>query len=204
MTNLLNLKNGVEASNNPVKSEGSPRIKNNDIDRQFKKIKSRCQFQKNFSSFLLVIFFGLQYSVPVLLLTLGSMAGSPEQLTPVVLLLNPELKPNTEPDQEEIDRIIRRIMYLTGLVTMILGVINNIVRPSETYDRSAKYNNLFDNFEKTLELEYIQKVDEAKNDEKSQKILVMFLIAKNNQLCQLIQEYNEARSLSERTPQNLA
>ena len=47
-------------------------------------ILSSCRWQKRFSWCLLVVFFALQYSVPILLVVLGSIAGSREQLIKLI------------------------------------------------------------------------------------------------------------------------
>jgi hypothetical protein len=172
----------------------------------YQKIKSRCQFQKNFSFFLLVVFFTLQYSVPIFLVVLGSIASSREQLA---LFFSPEpvsRQTDTTTTASEAktssasEAVVSRIIYLVGLITILLGVINNIVRPAESYDTAARYNNKFYRFEQNFDLGLlaISSFSDKLNNKDTDKIIISFLIAKNEELCQLIEEYNDARSLSPR------
>lgn len=173
----------------------------------YKKIKTRCQFQKNFSCFLLVVFFTLQYSVPIFLVVLGSIASSREQLASFFPSEADSGQTKKTTSATEVKTaspsepsLVSRIIYLVGLITILLGVINNIVRPAESYDTAARYNNKFYRFEQNFDLELlaISSFSDKVNNKDTAKIIINFLITKNDELCQLIQEYNDARSLSPR------
>ncbi|MCA2642377.1 hypothetical protein [Microcystis sp. M087S2] len=176
------------------------RQKHHKYVREYQKIKKRCQFQKNFSGFLLIVFFLLQYSVPIFLVVLGSIASSREQLA-IFFLSEAKSSPNSTKATSEADTVISRVIYLVGLITILLGVVNNIVRPPESYDTAANYNNKFSRFEQNLDLEFMEisaPSGEFDNNKDAVKSIIKFLIIKNDELCQLIQEYNDARSLSPR------
>ena len=167
----------------------------------YRKIKRRCWFQKIFSGFLLGVFFLLQYSVPIFLVVLGSIASSKDQL--ITLFPSSEAKIESTSEAKTGSRsevIVSRIIYLVGLVTILLGVVNNIVRPAESYDTSARYNNKFHKFEQKLDLQFlaISSFPDDINNKGTVKIMINFLLKSNDELAQLIEEYNDARSLSYR------
>lgn len=187
----------MNASNNgkPCPGEEHPKYV-----REYLRIKARCQFQKNFSACLLIVFFMLQYSVPIFLVVLGSIASSREQLA-TFFASESESSPDPKKATAEAGTVISRIIYLVGLVTILLGVVNNIVRPPESYDTAANYNNKFARFEQNLDLEFmaLSGVSGEYSDNRDRfTLIIKFLISKNEELCQLIQEYNDARSLSPR------
>jgi hypothetical protein len=175
--------------------------------QEYQKIKGRCRFQKRFSGLLLGAFFMLQYSVPILLVVLGSIASSREQIATFLSSDDNNSTKSTEATSEahkpnkpasDAEHLVSEIVYLVGLITILLGVINNIVRPAESYDTAAKYNNEFFRFEQKLDLEFLAVTSSVREvDSKDTiKTITNFLIKKNEELCQLIEEYNEARSLS--------
>src|SRR3569832_1250403 len=103
----------------------------NDRVQLYLKIKNRCQFQLNFSGFLLILFFVLQYSVPIFLVVLGSVATSRDQL---VSFFKEYPSPSTnveqeqsskEPAKDKADILVSKIIFLLCIVTILLGVINN-------------------------------------------------------------------------------
>ena len=205
-----------------INREFSSREKLPKYVREYYRIKNRCQFQKNFSSFLLIIFFVLQYSVPIFLVVLGSVASSREQLAIIFSRDNESTtdsnkstatksttdsnkstatKNTTDSNKSTANTRASTIIYLIGLITILLGVINNIVRPPESYDIAANYNNKFFRFEQNFDLQFIEISDlsgEFDNSKNAVDLIVKFLITKNDELCQLIQEYNDARSLTPR------
>lgn len=177
----------------------------------YKKIKNRCKFQLNFSGFLLIFFFGLQYSVPIFLVVLGSLATSREQLVSFLEVSpSPPINQSTKNDQKKISEakaktdaeiLVSKIIFLLGIITILLGVINNTIRPAESYDTCSTFNNKFHKFIIDLDLEIINfggvSVLASANREEI-KLVCEFLIKKNKELCDLIDEYNQARSLSPR------
>lgn len=173
------------------------KLKEQKYIQSYHKIKKRCQFQKDFAWSLLIIFFTLQYSVPIFLVVLGSIAGSREQL---IMFFSSHTEITLESDRKssEAEAIVSRIIYLTGLITILLGIINNIVRPAESYDTAARYHNKFSAFEQNFELEFLavsSSPEILSEDIDSLARVIKFLIFKNNELCALIEEYNDARSL---------
>lgn len=167
------------------------------------KIKKRCQFQLNFSCFLLVLFFVLQYSVPIFLVVLGSVATSKDQL--VSFIFHPSSKStNAEQKQtskEDAEILASQIIFFLGLVTILLGVINNTIRPAESYDTCSNYNNKFNKFLIDLDLEIIKLgglPEKSSLNAQEVDLIYQVLIEKNNELFKLIDEYNKARSLSPR------
>jgi hypothetical protein len=131
---------------------------------------------------------------------LGSIASSREQLA-TLFSSEAESSRDSTKATSEAGTVISRIIYLVGLITILLGVVNNIVRPPESYDTAATYNNKFSRFKQNLDLEFMEISDlsgEFDSNKDAVKFIIKFLIAKNDELCQLIQEYNDARSLSPR------
>ncbi|MBD0390269.1 MAG: hypothetical protein ICV54_28170, partial [Nostoc sp. C3-bin3] len=167
--------------------------------RAYKGIRRRCQFQRIFSSFLLSIFFGLQYSVPIFLVVLGSVSSSREQLA-TFFLAEAEGASGPNKINPNPETTVSQIIYLIGLFTILLGVINTIVRPAESYDTAARYNNKFYQFEQNLLLEFLMKTNTSNklNGQNEAEDIFSFFIDKNNDLHSLIEEFNEARSLAPR------
>ena len=172
----------------------------------YSSVKKTCQFQKNFSCCLLVIFFLLQYSVPVLLVVLGSVTTSRDQLNLFFRKASQQnlegVAANDSPtiNRAQADILVSRIIFLIGLITILLGVINNITRPAESYDISTKFHNRFCKFENDLNLQILQigGLPDEGCDEKIIKMSIDLLLKQNNELFQLIDEFNDARSLSPR------
>lgn len=164
----------------------------------YTKIKRRCQFQLNFSCFLLVLFFVLQYSVPICLVVLGSVATSKDQLVSFLPSTSVEQKPISK---EEKDTLVSQIIFVLGLVTILLGVINNTIRPAESYDTCSNYNNKFNKFLIDLDLDTLKLgglSEKSPLNPQEVDLIYKVLMEKNNELFNLIDEYNQARSLSPR------
>ena len=176
------------------------------LGQAFSFIKNSCKFQRNFSWSLLVVFFFLQYSVPILLVVLGSVTASRDQLNSFFQsAVQQKLEGASEADREKfvkakIDVLVSRILFLIGLITILLGVVNNITRPSESYDISAKFHNKFCKFENELDLQLLRVggLPGKDADAKMIKVVIDLLIEKNAELFRLIDEFNDARSLSPR------
>ncbi len=177
---------------------------NINLTKTYFKIKRRCLFQKIFSGFLLCIFFTLQYSVPILLGVLGSVTISGEQLKllfPQEIDVATEEKENnsnnSEQTQSKSDNIlISRIIFLLGLITILLGVINNIINPALNYDIATEFNNKFYEFDLQLDLAIVEVGGITRSSEaKNLNLIVKLLFEKNQELSRLIDEYNKARSL---------
>lgn len=184
-------------------------FRNDKIDhvQLYLKIKNRCQFQLNFSGFFLILFFVLQYSVPIFLVVLGSVATSREQLVSF-FKESPSQSTNIAQEQssketanKEADILVSKIIFLLGIVTILLGVINNTIRPAESYDTCSTFNNKFNKFIIDLDLEIVQiggLQEKSSINTKETDLICKLLMKKNNELFNLIDEYNKARSLSPR------
>lgn len=168
-------------------------------------LQKQCQFQIFFSGFLLINFFVLQYSLPISLVVLGSLTSSREQ---IALFLQKTSTPSQEPQNAELNEtakkeaeiLLGKIIFIFGIVTILLGVINNTVRPAENYDTCAKFNSIFSQFKRDLDLQILYEgglQDKSPNTNEF-KLICLFMIKKNDELTKLIHEFNEARSLSPR------
>lgn len=174
--------------------------------QSFYEIKKQCQFQSFFSGILLINFFILQYSVPISLVLLGSLTSSREQ---IALFLPKTSTPSKDPQKPELDNIsanqeteilLGKIIFIFGIITIFLGVINNTVRPAENYDTCAKFNSKFSQFQRDLDLQILHKgglSNKLPNTDEF-KLICSILMKKNDELTKLIHEFNEARSLSPR------
>ena len=169
-------------------------------------IKKQCRFQIRFSSFLLISFFILQYSVPISLVVLGSLTTSREQIALFLQRDTISSKDNQKVildeglAKKESENLLGKIIFILGVITILLGVINNTSRPSESYDTSANFNTKFNQFLRDLDLQVLHKggfQDKSPDTYEFQK-MCLFLIVKSDELTKLINEYNEARSLSPR------
>jgi hypothetical protein len=174
-------------------------------------IKKQCQFQIVFSGILLTNFFILQYSVPISLVLLGSLSssGAREQLAlfiPGTSTLSKDTqkvesnKISANQKSENSDILLDRILFIFGIITILLGVINNTLRPAENYDTCAKFNSKFSHFQRNLDLKILQSgglQNKSLNTDEF-KLICSIIMEKNNELAKLIHEFNEARSLSPR------
>ncbi len=174
--------------------------------QSYYEIRKECKFQIFFSGILLINFFVLQYSVPISLVLLGSLTTSREQLA---LFLQRASISSKDPQQAELDEalakkeseiLLGKIIFIFGIISILLGVINNTVRPAENYDTCAKFNSKFSHFHRDLDLQILNKggLENKSIDTPEFKIMCLFLIEKSDELTHLINEYNEARSLSPR------
>ncbi|WGV23822.1 hypothetical protein [Halotia branconii] len=174
--------------------------------QSYYEIKKQCQFQVLFSGVLLINFFILQYSVPVSLVLLGSLTSSREQLA---LFLQRSSTSSQDTQKAELDEnlakkeaeiLLGKIIFIFGIITILLGVINNTVRPAENYDTCAKFNSKFSQFQRKLDLQILNQggLQNKLPETDDFKLICLFLIKKSDELTKLIHEFNEARSLSPR------
>jgi hypothetical protein len=177
-----------------------------DLIRSYYKIKKECQFQISFSGFLVISFFILQYSVPISLVILGSITTSRDQISlflrksQILCKDTQKTESNEILEKRESDILVGKIIFILGILTILLGVINNTTRPAESYDTSAKFNSKFSQFERDLDLHILKQgsLENKKLDTDEFKIMCCFLLKISNDLTDLINEYNEARSLNSR------
>lgn len=171
--------------------------KSPNYSKLFYQIRGRCRFQIQFSGSLLFIFFVLQYSVPISLVVLGSITSSREPLTSFVQTNLFPIEDSKESNaKEQAEALVTQIIFLLGVITILLGVINTTVRPAESYDTSSKFNTKFATFKDKLDLGILEFGGLPKNSDAINKALIEFLYKKSDELMDLINEYNEARSLS--------
>ncbi|NEU82624.1 hypothetical protein, partial [Nostoc sp. UIC 10630] len=92
------------------------------------------------------------------------------------------------------------IIFIFGIITILLGVINNTVRPAENYDTCAKFNSKFSQFQRNLDLQILNQggLQNKLPNTDDFKLICFFLIKQSDELTKLIHEFNEARSLSPR------
>ncbi|MDB9436857.1 hypothetical protein PN450_08570 [Dolichospermum lemmermannii CS-548] len=177
-----------------------------DLIRSYYKIKKECQFQISFSGFLVISFFILQYSVPISLVILGSITTSRDQISlflrkSQILCKDPQKTESSEIlEKKESDILVGKIIFILGILTILLGVINNTVKPAESYDTSAKFNSKFSQFQRDLDLHILNQggLENKKLDTDEFKTMCCFLLKISNDLTDLINQYNEARSLNSR------
>jgi hypothetical protein len=191
MTNLLgNLNNSDSPNLYAVKDFKPEQFKSMKL---YQDIKKRCSFQKNFSGFLLCVFFVLQYSLPIFLVVLGSLTASQK---PVADFLSGIYQQgNFEADSKRTETLVSEIIFILGVLTIFLGVTNTTVRPAESYDISAKFNNQFTQFEIDLNIEIAKFLSEK---EANCSEIFNLLQSKNEELSKIIDRYNQDRSLRPR------
>ncbi len=157
-------------------------------------------------------FFVLQYAVPIFLVLVGSITSSREQLASFVLATSHQATVaagaggfqqdgDEEKAKENAEDLVSNIIFVFGVITILLGVVNNLVRPAESYDTYAKFNNKFFKFEQEFDLEFFKRgglPDKPSTNEKQIIPILDFLMEMNGKLAKLIDEYNDARSLSPR------
>lgn len=180
--------------------------KDPNLIQSYYEIKKQCQFQIFFSGILLINFFILQYSVPISLVVLGSLTSSREQLA-LFLQRTSTLSKDTQKAEldetlanKEAEILLGKIIFIFGIITILLGVINNTVRPAENYDTCAKFNSKFSQFQRNLDLQILNQggLQNKLPNTDDFKLICFFLIKQSDELTKLIHEFNEARSLSPR------
>ncbi len=174
--------------------------------KSYRYLLNRSRYHEYFSYFLLVVFFHLQFAVPILLVLLGSITTIPTITTTTQIITKKqnytvvesvELITNNTKDMEQsiediLEILVPKVPYIFGLLLIILREINITARPAESYDISAKYNNKFSSFKFRLITEWTSLTTEDTNDPQK---YAKFLINKNQELSDLINKYVEARSL---------
>lgn len=100
--------------------------------------------------------------------------------------------------KQKADIWVTQIIFFLGVITILLGVINTTTRPAESYGTSSKFNNKFATFEDQLDLGVLELGGLPEDFNAANQKFLDFLGSKIIQLTELINEYNEARSLSPR------
>lgn len=200
-------------SNNTNKNNPENKIHQN-YQKSYRVLLNRSRYHEYFSYFLLVVFFHLQYAIPILLVLFGSITTIPtitKKQNDTVAESVELITNHTDDMGKEIEDILEilgpLIPYIFGLLLIILREINITAHPAESYDVSAKYNNQFSSFKFRLITEWTSlTIENTTNTEKYTK----FLTQKNQELSILIDKYVEARSLrtvlsnSDSNTQNIA
>ena len=200
-------------SNNTNKNNPENKIHQN-YQKFYPVLLNRSRYHEYFSYFLLVVFFHLQYAIPILLVLFGSITTIPtitKKQNDTVAESVELITNHTDDMGKEIEDILEilgpLIPYIFGLLLIILREINITAHPAESYDVSAKYNNQFSSFKFRLITEWTSlTIENTTNTEKYTK----FLTQKNQELSILIDKYVEARSLrtvlsnSDSNTQNIA
>ena len=176
---------------------------------------NRTRYYEYFSCSLLVVFFHLQYAIPILLVIFGSIATIPtinkeqnnentesnQLITSDRLIDYKRTEPtatviqadNTEKEiYEIIEDLVLFLPYIFGLLLIIIREINITANPAQSHDISARYNNQFSSFRFRLITDWTSlTLNNTTNTEK----YTDFLNQKNQELSILIDQYIEARSL---------
>lgn len=83
-------------------------------------------------------------------------------------------------------------VILGGIIITILGTVNSVISPTESYAWAAYFLNRFVEFENQLDLEMIELHRTAEGDELK---FIDCLKVKNKELAQLIHQSNQGRTL---------
>ncbi|NEQ79990.1 MAG: hypothetical protein F6K26_06925 [Moorea sp. SIO2I5] len=148
----------------------------------FLDIQRRCDFQISFSNFILYVLFVLQYTIPIFLATIAV-------ITAVNDLLVTFIQEFVYDDQAE--NIVNFFIFLIILLGTLFGTISATTNPSESYDNAAAFHNKFSEFKINLAIDMRNlELTNAMEEE-----YLQLLKEKNANLSELIEEYNQKRSI---------
>lgn len=89
-------------------------------------------------------------------------------------------------------------VILGGIIITILGTVNSVISPTESYAWAAYFLNKFVEFENQLDLSMIELQKTAEGDELK---FIDCLKDKNKELAQLIHQSNQGRTIPRESPQ---
>ena len=89
-------------------------------------------------------------------------------------------------------------VILGGIIITVLGTVNSVISPAESYAWAAYFLNRFVEFENQLDLEMIELQKTAEGDELK---FINSLKEKNKELAQLIHQSNQGRTIPRENPQ---
>ncbi|NEO69307.1 hypothetical protein [Moorena sp. SIO3H5] len=148
----------------------------------FLDIQRRCDFQISFSKFLLSLFFVLQYTIPIFLAAIGGITAGND-------LLVSFLQEFFTADQAE--NIVKFFIFFISVLGTLFGTISATTNPSESYDNAAAFHNKFSEFKINLAIDMRNlELTNAMEEE-----YLQLLKEKNANLSELIEEYNQKRSI---------
>ncbi len=148
----------------------------------FLDIQRRCDFQISFSNFLLYVFFVLQYTIPIFLATIAGITAGNELLVSFIQEFFSD-------DQAE--NIVNFFIFFISLLGTLFGTISATTNPSESYDNAAAFHNKFSEFKINLAIDMrnLELTNAMEED------YLQLLKEKNTNLSELIEEYNQKRSI---------
>ncbi len=148
----------------------------------FLDIQRRCDFQISFSNFLLYVFFVLQYTIPIFLAIIAGITAGND-------LLVSFLQEFVSDDQAE--NIVKFFIFFISLLGTLFGTISATTNPSESYDNAAAFHNKFSEFKINLAIDMrnLELTNAMEED------YLQLLKEKNANLSELIEEYNQKRSI---------
>lgn len=148
----------------------------------FLDIQRRCDFQISFSNLLLYVFFVLQYTIPIFLATIaGITAGNDLFVTFIQEFVS----------DEQAENIVKFFIFFISLLGTLFGTISATTNPSESYDNAAAFHNKFSEFKINLAIDMrnLELTNAIEED------YLQLLKEKNANLSELIEEYNQKRSI---------
>ncbi|NET67859.1 MAG: hypothetical protein F6K63_27080 [Moorea sp. SIO1G6] len=148
----------------------------------FLDIQRRCDFQISFSNFLLYVFFVLQYTIPIFLAAIGGITAGNDLLVSFI---------QEFVSDEQAENIVNFFIFVISLLGTLFGTISATTNPSESYDNAAAFNNKFSEFKINLAIDMRNlELTNAMEEE-----YLQLLKEKNANLSELIEEYNQKRSI---------
>ncbi len=148
----------------------------------FLDIQRRCDFQIYFSKFLLSLFFVLQYTIPIFLAAIAGITAGNDLLVSFI---------QEFVSDEQAENIVKFFIFLISLLGTLFGTISATTNPSQSYDNAATFNNKFSEFKINLAIDMrnLELTNAMEED------YLQLLKEKNANLSELIEEYNQKRSI---------
>jgi len=151
-------------SNNQLVSGGYSQI--------YRDLKKTIHYHRKDTYWSCVFFWVMQYSIPVLsalLTTVIAAEGLPENILNIKL-------PNDD------------LVLIMSIILTVLGTLNSVLKPAESYEWAANFSNKFEEFENELNLSMVElgtRSDVKESD------YIQLLRTTNHNLAKLIDERNQ-------------
>ncbi|HEY9863761.1 MAG TPA: hypothetical protein V6D21_06230 [Candidatus Obscuribacterales bacterium] len=137
----------------------------------YRDLKRTIHYHRNDTYWSCVFFLGMQYSIPVLsalLTTVIAAEGLPENI------LNTKL-PNDA------------LVLIMSIILTVLGTLNSVLKPADSYEWAASFSNKFEEFENELNLSIIEL---GTRSDVTEFDYIQLLRKTNHNLAKLIDERN--------------
>lgn len=137
----------------------------------YRDLKKTIHHHRNYSYLNCVFFLGMQYSIPVLsalLTTVIAVEGLPENI------LNTKLPNDT-------------LVLIMSIILTMLGTLNSVLKPAESYEWAASFSNKFEEFENELNLSIVEL---GTRSDVTEFDYIQLLRKTNHNLAKLIDERN--------------